>query len=107
MAIQYSRWPNEQEMTPQAWARGPDFRIVQPCCPHAAALPEYICLDGRPLLSLSNKQLTTAILQSLQQGNIEALNVKADGRIMNGNTRFKILEERGVGVNSLSREMLS
>jgi hypothetical protein len=64
-------------------------------------------LDGRPRLSLSKNQPTTAFLQSLQPGNIEALNVKADGRIMNGNARIKILEERSVGVKSLSRERLS
>jgi hypothetical protein len=51
-------------------------------------------------------QPTTAILQSLQPGNIEALKVKPDGRIMNGNTRIKVLEERGVDVNSLPREVL-
>jgi hypothetical protein len=51
------------------------------------------------------KQPTTAILQSLQPGNIEALKVKPDGRIMNGNTRVKVLEERGVDVNSLPREV--
>lgn len=52
------------------------------------------------------KQPTTVILQSLQPGNIEALKVKPDGRIMNGNTRIKVLEERGVDVNSLPREVL-
>jgi hypothetical protein len=52
------------------------------------------------------KQPTTAILQSLQPGNIEALKVRPDGRIMNGNTRIKVLEERGVDVDSLPREVL-
>jgi hypothetical protein len=52
------------------------------------------------------KQPTTDIVQSLQPGNIEALKVKPDGRIMNGNTRIKVLEERGVDVNSLPREVL-
>jgi hypothetical protein len=45
------------------------------------------------------------ILQSLQPGNVEALKVKPDGRIMNGNTRVKVLEERGVDVNTLPREV--
>ena len=52
------------------------------------------------------KQPTTAILQSLQPGNIEALKVKPDGRVMNGNIRIKVLEERGVDVDSLPREVL-
>jgi hypothetical protein len=54
------------------------------------------------------RQLSTAdIVQSLQPGNIEALTVKSDGRIMNGNTRIKVLEERGFDVHSLPREVLS
>jgi hypothetical protein len=52
------------------------------------------------------KQPTTAILQSLQPGNIEVLKVKPDGRIMNGNIRIKVLEEHGVDVNNLPREVL-
>lgn len=52
------------------------------------------------------KQPTTAIVQSLRPGNREALKVKPDGRIMDGNTRIKVLEERGVDVNSLPREVL-
>jgi hypothetical protein len=51
-------------------------------------------------------QPTTAIVQSLQPGHTEALKVKPDGRIMNGNIRIKVLEERGVDVNSLPREVL-
>jgi hypothetical protein len=34
------------------------------------------------------------------------LRVKPDGRIMNGNTRVKVLEERGFDVNSLPREIV-
>jgi hypothetical protein len=69
--------------------------------------PQIYLFGWSTTLYLSKKPPTTTILQSLQPGNIEAPNVKSDGRIMNGNTRIKILEERGVGVNSLSREMLS
>ena len=36
-------------------------------------------------------------------GNQEALTVKPDGTVMQGNTRTKVLEERGIGVNSLPR----
>ena len=52
------------------------------------------------------KQPTDAVIQSLQPGTIEALRVKPDGRIMNGNTRVKVLEERGVDINVLPREAL-
>ena len=53
------------------------------------------------------KQPTDDILRSLQPGGPEALRVKPDGRIMNGNTRIKVLEERGVDIDSLSREIIS
>jgi hypothetical protein len=45
-------------------------------------------------------------VNSLQLGQPEALKVKSDGRIMNGNMRIKVLEERGFDVNSLPREVL-
>src|SRR4051812_809924 len=40
------------------------------------------------------QQPTDVIVRSLAPGNREALRVKPDGRIMNGNTRIKVLEER-------------
>jgi hypothetical protein len=52
------------------------------------------------------KQSTEDIVNSLQLGQPEALKVKSDGRIMNGNMRIKVLEERGFDVNSLPREVL-
>jgi hypothetical protein len=52
------------------------------------------------------KQPTEDIVRSLQPGQPEALKVQVDGRIMNGNTRIKVLEERGFDVNSLPREVL-
>jgi hypothetical protein len=50
---------------------------------------------------------TDVIIRSLAPGNREALRVKTDGRIMNGNTRIKVLEERGFDVNSLPREIVT
>lgn len=44
------------------------------------------------------------IVESLRPGKTEALKVKPDGRILNGNVRIKILEERGFDVDSLERE---
>jgi hypothetical protein len=46
------------------------------------------------------------MVKSLQPGNPEALKIKPDGRIINGNTRIKVLEERGFDINSLPREVL-
>jgi hypothetical protein len=61
---------------------------------------------NRVALEYWRKQSTEDIVASLQPGQPEALKVKFDGRIMNGNTRIKVLEERGFDVNSLPRELL-
>jgi hypothetical protein len=45
-------------------------------------------------------------VKSPRPGGPEALKVKPDGRIMNGNTRIKALGERGLDMNSLPREAL-
>jgi RHS repeat-associated protein len=51
-----------------------------------------------------NKKSTQEIIDSLKPGQPEALRVKLDGTIMNGNTRVDILSERGVDINNLPRE---
>jgi hypothetical protein len=50
------------------------------------------------------RRKTQEIVESLRSGTDESLKVKPDGRIINGNVRIKILEERGFDVNSLERE---
>jgi hypothetical protein len=50
---------------------------------------------------------TDDIVRLLRPGGVEALRVKPDGRIMNGNTRVKVLEERGLDVNALPREIVN
>jgi hypothetical protein len=62
--------------------------------------------SNRVTLEYWRQQPTEDIVNSLQPGSPEALKVKPDGRIMNGNTRIKVLEERGFDVNSLPREVL-
>jgi hypothetical protein len=62
--------------------------------------------SSRIALEYWRQQSTADIVQSLQRGNAEALQVKPDGRIMNGNTRIKVLEERGFDIHSLPREVL-
>jgi hypothetical protein len=49
---------------------------------------------------------TEEIVESLRPGKIESLKVKSDGRILNGNVRIKVLEERGFDINSLEREII-
>jgi hypothetical protein len=59
---------------------------------------------GRMSLNYWKTQTTFDILQSLSPGQREALRVKFDGRILNGNTRIRVLRERNVDVDSLPRE---
>jgi RHS repeat-associated protein len=54
-------------------------------------------------LEFWKKQPTEKIIESLKPGAREPLIVKPDGTIMQGNTRIKVLTERGVDVNSLPR----
>ena len=49
---------------------------------------------------------TKEIIESLRPGKIETLKVKADGRVLNGNVRIKVLEERGFDINGLEREIV-
>ncbi|HEV7374351.1 MAG TPA: hypothetical protein VGN95_06530 [Pyrinomonadaceae bacterium] len=49
---------------------------------------------------------TEEIVESLRPGRSEALKVKPDGRILNGNVRIKVLEDRGFDINSLEREII-
>ena len=54
-----------------------------------------------------SKKSTEEIIESLKPGsNFGELTVKPNGTIMNGNTRTKVLEERGVDINSLERTVL-
>jgi hypothetical protein len=71
--------------------------------------PDATYRSGSAKLALEywRKQPTDAIVRSLTPGGRKALQVKPDGRIMNGNTRIKVLEERGVDVNRLPRELVN
>ena len=46
------------------------------------------------------------IVDSLRPGRGKALKIKPDGRILDGNVRVKVLEERGFDINSLEREII-
>lgn len=58
-------------------------------------------------LAFWRKQSTAAIVESLKRRRDpeyqEHLKVKADGMVMQGNTRIKVLQERGYNVDSLPR----
>ena len=71
--------------------------------------PDSTYQSGSAKISLEywRKQPSDAIIRSLAPGSREALQVKPDGRIMNGNTRVKVLEERGLDVDSLPREVVN
>ena len=47
---------------------------------------------------------TEEIVESLRPGTPKSLKVKPDGRIFDGNTRVKVLEERGYPVDELQRD---
>lgn len=59
---------------------------------------------GRYSLEYWRGRKTEEIVESLRPGRAEALRVKPDGRIVNGNVRVRVLEERGFDVEGLERE---
>jgi hypothetical protein len=55
-------------------------------------------------LEYHRKRTTEEIIDSLRPGTLQPLIVKPDGTIIQGNTRIKVLGERGYPVNDLPRE---
>jgi hypothetical protein len=55
-------------------------------------------------LAYWRSRTTEQIVASLKPGGRIALKVKGDGIIMDGNTRMKVLEERGFAIESLPFE---
>jgi hypothetical protein len=74
-----------------------------PCDPPLKSLHPDSSLD-KSSLDFWGKKDTDDIVFSLRPGAHEALRVKPDGTIANGNTRVKVLRERGYDVDSLPRE---
>jgi hypothetical protein len=56
-------------------------------------------------LDFWGKKSIPEIIDSLRPGQPEALRAYPDGRIANGNTRIKVLRDRGVDVDALPREI--
>ena len=61
--------------------------------------------EAKASLDYWRTRATEEILDSLKPGGREPLITKPDGRMMNGNTRTKVLEERGYDTNRLPREV--
>jgi hypothetical protein len=61
---------------------------------------------GRFSLAYWRRRETKEIVASLRPGGSESLKAKPDGRILNGNVRVKVLEERGFDVDGLEREVV-
>jgi hypothetical protein len=64
-----------------------------------------------PYASLSQAKLSTLrrsstdrLIASLEPGKPNALKVRQDGTVMDGNHRIAVLAERGIDVDSLPRE---
>jgi hypothetical protein len=60
---------------------------------------------ARGSLDYWSRQSTQSIIESLAPGSPGSLVVKANGTIMDGNTRIFVLMQRGYGVDSLPREL--
>ncbi len=63
---------------------------------------------ARRSLDYHRTRTTEEIVESLRPhpGNKEPLRVKPGGRVLQGNTRIKVLEERGYPVNGLPRNVI-
>jgi hypothetical protein len=62
---------------------------------------------ARRSLAYHRAKTTDEIVDSLRPGAAEPLIVKSDGRIFQGNTRIKVLQERGFPVDALPREIMN
>jgi hypothetical protein len=59
---------------------------------------------ARSSLEYHRRKATQEIVESLRRGAPSPLIVKPDGTIVQGNTRIKVLEERGYPIDDLERD---
>lgn len=106
--------PESNREMAAAWHRGAFQRALAALLigrsPFPARVPLRIIHTNPPLKGTKNynywnSKSTQEIIDSLKPGAKNPLTVKFDGGIMKGNTRILILQERGVDVNSLDREI--
>ena len=67
---------------------------------HAEASLNFVKLETFPKLSAE------VIVDSLKPGQACSLKARADGTIIEGNHRIRVLRERGIDVDSLPREII-
>jgi hypothetical protein len=89
---------NSRQQYAQASDPPPPLRTIQPDATYESEA------GAKGSLEYWRKQPTEEIIPSLKPGLDESLKVKPDGAIVNGNTRVKMLQERGFDVNMLPRE---
>lgn len=61
---------------------------------------------SRAKLEQYAKLTTETLINSLRPGQPGALKVRPDGTIVDGHHRLKILQERGIDIDSLPREII-
>jgi hypothetical protein len=61
---------------------------------------------SRPKLNRYAKLTNEKLIESLKPGQPGSLKVRCDGTIMDGHHRIKILQDRGIVVDSLPRELV-
>ncbi|MFM9939542.1 MAG: hypothetical protein ACKVP7_08610 [Hyphomicrobiaceae bacterium] len=61
-------------------------------------------LQAKRSLTFWRTQPTGTIVESLKPGSLSPLAAKPDGTIMQGNTRIKVLQERGFDIDKLPRD---
>jgi hypothetical protein len=57
-------------------------------------------------LDMFHTLATDVLIESLKPGQAGSLKVRADGTMVDGHHRIKVLRSRGVDVNSLPREII-
>jgi hypothetical protein len=78
-------------------------RVVEKVAPKLKRLHPDSRLEKSKLDRL-RRSSSSDMIESLKPGMPEPLRVKADGTIMNGNHRIKVLEERGGDIDALPFE---
>jgi len=91
------QWISGDGLTQLAADKPPPLRRFHPDSTHES---DRIAKNS---LEYWRRQPTDKIVESLKQGADEPLIVKPDGSVWQGNTRIKVLQERGYDVDSLPR----
>ena len=77
----------------------------EPIVPLVPLHPDERLIAGK--LEQYRKLTTEVLVRSLAPGREGSLKARADGTIMDGHHRLKVLRERGFDVNALPREIIA